>query len=317
MKLLHVILERPIIWSIHPNDSDLFELNCLPGWKLVNPLLNNKISDDCSNPISESGSKVTFIVDENILLYSTHFYLAMKDNAHFEWTIESSLGWEKKLFMLVKHFRYTSKQFSISPKNTSFGPVDIKELPVLDYPNKVEEVFVQAWHIHNAIDKNGIEFVSKQSLTEPPPQFDSMLLDAIEALTHEDYQTTVLFSAIAMENLIRIKSESIKDHNSFATLLEKASLTIMGKSLSVDNKKLYDAACEIYKKRNQIVHRGSIPNKEHTRLSGIRDAITAVKVATQLVEWFGEVGGYRFPFDDANGPVLCYNAKYENTKDAL
>jgi hypothetical protein len=126
MKLLHVILERPIIWSIHPNDSDLFELNCLPGWKLVNPLLNNKISDDCSNPISESGSKVTFIVDENILLYSTHFYLAMKDNAHFEWTIESSLGWEKKLFMLVKHFRYTSKQFSISPKNTSFGPVDIK-----------------------------------------------------------------------------------------------------------------------------------------------------------------------------------------------
>ena len=347
MKLLSIVLGRSITWRIHPNDPILFKLDCLPGWSLVNPLLNEGVLRAASDHSTEMKTKATFVVGELAYLNSTGFYLALENDIHYDWSAENAFDlWDKRLYMLLKYLRYASKQVTLSSNIMSFGPIDINEVPLLEFPDKGKECATQAWHIKTAIGKDDIELVSGKSLVEPPPAYDGMLLDAIQALMNEDYRTAILFSAIAMENLARMKllasfevsfDENVLDRalkiellpatdlqnnitrksrlanllierSRFAELLDPISLILSGRSLLAENKDLYDEACKIYKDRNGIVHKGLTPDNGLTRFAGIYEAIEAVNCAIQLVEWFGERGGYVNPYDKSIGHIKCHSA---------
>ena len=346
MKLLTVELASPLIWNICPSDPSTFELSCLPGWSLVNPFLYESIKQAYGDSKAFPDSKATFIDGDHYYINTQGFVLALTDNAiPISWDEKFGLEWDTKLFQLINYFRYASKQFHISPNMKSFGLTDISKLPSPIFPSVGDKCATQAWHLRTALDKIGIEIVSKQVLRESPPAFDIILLDAMEAATHEDYKTAVLFPAIAMENLARMKLDEAlksafsqsslnqpltivlhpdkdKDTNEkrrhelrellinnarFRRLLHQSSLILLGKSICQNDKALYDRAIQVYDSRNKMAHQGIMPGGEPTRYSGIKQAREAIQCAIQVVEWFEELGGYVNPLDPGKG-IICHTA---------
>jgi hypothetical protein len=150
-----------------------------------------------------------------------------------------------------------------------------------------------------------------------------MLLDAMEATMRQDYRTSVLLSAMSIENLARLKLEIAakkmptiigpKELRSarLKQLLHELSLQLLGKSLYQDSRNLYNKALDIYKKRNAIIHAGALHDK--TDYSIARLASDAIQCAIQVVEWFGELGGYANPLDKKTGAMVCNTGHYPDS----
>ena len=56
-----------------------------------------------------------------------------------------------------------------------------------------------------------------------------------------------------------------------------------------------------------------MPGGEVTPYSGFKQAREAIQCAIQLVEWFGELGGYSNPLDPVDGMVVCHAANPPNS----
>jgi len=248
------------------------------------------------------------------------FILALSDTSRdHDWS-NLSFIWNDRLTRLIGYLRYASKQFTLMPNIHSFGPRVVNELLDPLIPSIGDECSTQAWHVETALIKTDIEVVSQSDLDEPPPAYDTLLLDAMEAAMRKDYRASVLFSAMSIENLARLKLEmASKKSPSLVTsndlrnaklnkLLNELSRDILGKSLCEEKKSLYDKALDIYKKRNAIMHAGALHDK--TDYSIIWLASDAIQCAIQIVEWFGERNGYANPLDKKTGAIECNSGYY-------
>lgn len=346
MQILVVQLDEPAFWSIHPSDPATFTLNCWPEWSLVNPILYKDIEKELSDRID---TKETFIVHENIIVRSTTLLLAPSDeNISFSFSPELCIEYEQKLFMLLKNIRYASKQFKLSTKLKHFGLNTIKKLTKPVYPIKGEQCVTNSWHIDTAICRPDIELAQTLSLLKQPPSFDTVLLDALNFLSLQDYQTAILFAAISMENLARFKIDEAFDkafsignimqpitihlypsHNDeiirkrreilkrritkdmrFEELLHESSLLLLNRSLKMEDLTLFKEVKEIYEGRNKIIHRGEQLDSDQSRFSGIDKASLSIESAIQLVKWFGELGGYVNPLKKG-AACICHVAQYK------
>lgn len=323
MQLLTVNLNTPMFWGIYADDPKSVFLDCLPGWSLVNPLLYEPIRQKSREPEYELGSQPTFVVGNRFHIMTKGFMLVSSEaNRDVDWA-NSFIEWDEKLISLIGYFRYASKQFSLMPNIQSFGPRVIDELPDPLFPIKGGECSTQAWHIETALTKDDTEVVSCSLLAEPPPAYDTMLLDAMEATTRQDYRTAVLFSAMSVENLARLKLEiaakkmpnvvELKELRKarMKQLLHELSLRLLGRSLYQDNQDLYDKALDIYRKRNALVHAGALHDKTDYSIAWL--ASDAIQCAIQVVEWFGELGGYANPLNKKTGAVVCNSGYYPDS----
>ena len=136
------------------------------------------------------------------------------------------------------------------------------------------------------------------------PISDSLIVDSIQALVEGDYRRALLFSTIAMESYVSARLEKLyneklesdivsphlrvscfilssgkvqkkdpvfsylmeKSKSEFAPLLNEIPMYLFGKSLLLDDQRLYQKAILLYKTRNQIVHRGEINENDKNLL---------------------------------------------------
>jgi hypothetical protein len=323
MQLLIVNLNVKMYWGIFENDPKSFPLDCMPGWSLVNPLLYNSIQQQLNSPGIDPGTKPTFVVGDRFHVLTKGFLLVNSEsNSEFEQP-SFSFEWFDTLIRLVEYFRYASKQFSLLPEVKSFGPKELTELPDLVFPSKGDGCATQAWHINTALTRDDVKVAGRCALTSPPPAYDTMLLDAMDAVLRQDYRTSVLLSAMSIENLARLKLEKAAkiipsditlkqlQNAKLNELLHKLPLQLLDKSLFQDNQNLYKKVLDIYRKRNTIIHAGAFHDK--TDYSIIRLARDAIQSAIQVVEWFGELGGYSSPLNKEKGGIFCNEAYYPDS----
>ena len=313
MKLLTVELVTPLIGQINKSDPKIFNLDSLPGWSLVNPFLYASIHQLLGNSRFTLGNKVTFVVDDNFYIDSQGFVLALTDNTiSFSLDENSFLEWDTKLFRLIIYFRYASKQFRLSPKIKSFGPLDIFELPNPIFPVVGDICATQAWPLRTALDKIGIKIVSKQDLDESPPTYDMIFLDAMEAATHEDYKTSVLFSALAMENFARMKLDEALEV-AFGQISPNKPITIVLHQQDEDNEKRKHELRELLinnARFRRLLHQSSLILLGKSICQSDK---TLYDSAIRVVEWFERLGGYSNPLDPANGMVVCNAANHPSS----
>lgn len=291
----------------------------------------------------------TFYNDGNYYFTSNVLYL-VNTNAHNEIDFaRDHLEWDSNLYLLLKQLRSASKQPDLSTKMSSFGLIDIDLPSSIEYPHIVEQCATQKWHLETAISYDDLQFVGSAEQLSPPPSYDTFLLDAIDALLHEDYRTTVLFSVLAMEHVARINIDEAVDaalqgistigglrveflppihpvdndnrrerlkkillkDSRFQQLLDELPLIFVGRSVLMEDQNLYRKAVELYSERNKLAHRGTLTEEDRSRISGITLATEAVDCAIRIIEWFGERGGYANPLDK-NGGLICYTARYED-----
>ncbi len=180
MQLLTVNLNIPMYWGMYANDPTSIPLDCISGWALVNPLLYERIRQQSREPDYELGAKPTFVVGNRFHVMTKGFMLVLSEaNRDVDWN-NLFFEWDDNLISLIGYFRYASKQFTLMPNIQSFGPRVINELPDSLLPTKGNECATQTWHIETALTKDDIEAVSRSTLAEPPPAYDTMLLDAME-----------------------------------------------------------------------------------------------------------------------------------------
>jgi hypothetical protein len=321
MQLMTVNLSLNMYWGIYADDPKIFPLDSIPGWSLVNPFLYKRIWQQFNDTADELSCKPTYIVGDCFHIISKGFVLVSHEkNRDVDYNVY--LEWNDKLINLIGYFRYASKQFSLMPNFHSYGPRLINELPDALFPIKGDGCVTPLWPIETALTKADINVVSSSSLTQTPPVYDTMLLDAIEAIIRQDYRTSVLLSAMAIENLARMKLdiEAKKMPNAvgfqeirnapFKKILHELPLRLLSKSLFQDNQNLYDQALGVYRRRNAIIHGGAHHDK--TDYSIVSLAREAIQCAIQIVEWFGELGGYVNPLDKKAGTIFCNRSHYSD-----
>lgn len=330
MKLMDAIVDGKLIWGISPSDPKTIPLECIPGWSLVNPLVLRELQDS-----SRIETKATYIVGDKVLVNTNGIALILTDpEVKFSWEAEESFEWSEKVLSLLANLRYASKQYSIPRQLVSWGPGDILELPDPQFPSRGEGAATSGWIIEAAITTTDITLAGRRPTDTSPPLYDTILLDAMEASVRKDYRTTILYSAVSVETLAKMKltqafelacsqnnsqdntlkiafhqtdestskkredllfKMTIQGKRNFQYLFHELPLLFMGKSLREEDKSLYDEAHNLYNTRTQIVHSGIAPEKQNFFQLNIWGAHDALRCAIKVVDWFGEMGGYAIP----------------------
>ena len=287
-------------------------------------------------------AKATFVSEGLFYFISNGFFLVSEDSSEPKWETQSRLEWMNRLPAFARCLRSESKQASFIPKLVSFGPVSLTCPRSVELPQVGDPCATASWHLRTAIRSEHILRAGRQPLSEPPPSYDTLLLDAIDCLSHEDYPTAFLLASISMDHLARMQAAIafaasiagecdrslaidfpsgkrderkkvlfemlIDDRRSFKDFLHRVPLVLMGRSLLQDDKDLYDTANRVYQTRNRVVHKELIFGDDSPRFSGCDEALEAIGCAVRLAHWFGVMGHYAHPFDGFPG-TICHSAR--------
>ncbi|MHB0859610.1 MAG: hypothetical protein ACYC5M_18860 [Anaerolineae bacterium] len=307
MKLHYVQMRGHVFWAMHPSDPLVFYLACIPGWSLVNPFVYGPLCRQLELP-SKGFLKPTFVDGDRYHVATDGFWVAVEDDC-------DTPAWDKRdlyigelLGRLSQWMRYASKQFDLIPRVSSYNLVGHKadRLPDPSFPDTGETAATDRWPLSTSLTGDDLEVVSHCNLAELPPSYDTMLLGAIQALMSANYGWAIVLSGVAIEHLARarLRREAhghpgvLEDHAirnaKLKDLLHKLRLSLSLSSLHCENPALYEAALGVYNQRNDILH-GNIANDDHD-WNTVRSSARAVQCAINVVQWFGERGGYENPF---------------------
>jgi hypothetical protein len=315
MQLLAVSLNVSMAWGITPDDPKTRPLDCLRGWSVVNPFLYKPIRRLQPEPDLLPGCQATFIADNRFHCSTNGFVLASTGaNRNVVWDDQMLLEWQDRLMGLIRCFRYASKQFTLLPEIDTLKPFELSQLPGFILPFKGEPCSTPAWEITTAVTGEMISKVSQCDLTEPPPAYDTQLLDAMEAVTRQKNTTAVLLSETSIETLVRLRLEKAYkkapkalepneiQNAKINKLLNELSQQLLGKSIYQEDPQLYNSVLTLYKRKNELVQTGGLHEK--VDYAAIWAAMDAIQCAIQVFKWFGEPSSYTSPLD-CNGSLSC------------
>lgn len=312
------ILSNEIVWSITELDPIFFDLPSFDGLSLVNPLYYKQI-------LSKMDSNVRVIsLYENACIMSSKCLIFCENTESVpSLTEETAVA---KILQLLKKWRHVSKQPLL---NSSIGAimlshqVEIKELKQIIFPDKsvLPKTRVSSRYVEGALTCSMVQ--AHRDITEYT--HDTILLDAIAAFHSSNFRMAILYSAISMDaaartclniayetakvekadrhRLVEVTSkegpvtkdpiyEALCSGTSFKKLLHERPLYLLGHSMQIDNKELYDKALALYKTRNQIAHTGDTSGNIEFDREG---AQSAIRTAIQTLAWFKIGEGYSVP----------------------
>jgi hypothetical protein len=104
--------------------------------------------------------------------------------------------------------------------------------------------------------------------------------------------------------------EVLESRTKFRGLLHERPLYVTGRSLLVEQEALYQRAQRLYATRNQIAHRGEIPDAESQCFTLTRpDAVTALQTVSAIFQWFGRSAPPDYPRDLAPARIAEWGSR--------
>jgi hypothetical protein len=330
-------LKHPIRWAISHSDPAFINVGARSGLAVVNPLLNPHVFPD--RMVRHLHEEIGSCIGETAFLGSS--LLAFVETAA---TTEPTSDWLRRLLGLWRHasgqpeLRTTELVIQVQ-----FGSQQL-DLPSVHHPRDADLVkgLVPRRHHDCCLTLQHVTTVAGLPLDFTPPVFDTLLTDASRAGLEADYRHAILYAAMAVEVLARVHLDELYEQllasprpgnafrvhdvsmsngqlkrtdpvydvvangTDFKRLLHERPLYLLGRSLLVEKKPLFDLATRLYQTWNKIVHEGEPPETATHCLPLDRDgASQALRCASSVFAWFGKTGTVALPtFDHVEASVF-------------
>jgi hypothetical protein len=237
---------------------------------------------------------------------------------------------------LTRALRYVTKQAQLPQEPSSYGmtiPANFDFTLYFPAMRKHGNTYISNYELETAITMDRVLEADKVRGSHLPV-VDSLLLDSVQALLDSDYRRALLFAAIAMEAHAATTLDDLyhgileKDQpaphmhvvsfdlpggatrqkdpiyvslaeraqTDFAMLLHELPLYLFGRYILVEDQPLYQRARRLYRTRNQIVHRGEIPDRAESSFAfSVAGAQAGIETALAVCRWFGLNEHYALP----------------------
>lgn len=302
-----------IRWRIHTSSARRIRLKSIPGYSLLSPL---SFHEAYRTQKLVSSNYLLINPDESIDL-TTNGLLLQKDSANDSISLHDLF---QSIAQLYLYLRIHSLQYDLQSANSvrSVRTFERINKDIVGINGKISHVTTPAYIWNTTLSIEDVVQSDKLALKKSPiPIYEEILLDAINELMMNRFRTGVLYSAISVESMLRLRWESehksllkrkvgrypwinhsnqsddlfnlIKKNDKFDSLLKEYPLYIRGKSLVEENKGLYDRALKLYTTRNGLVHRGDLTDKDQKKTYNLDKSgcSAAIIVAVELFRWMG------------------------------
>lgn len=296
MRIIEIEFNEDIRWRIDQSDPCLLNLQSLPGWAFINPLVYPSI---LSQMVLPAHYHLGLVVN-GALLIETNALCFQLTSPHLS-DQEIYRNSDEFAPQFLAHLGYQSKQAKIS--HAIYGGAALS-LNLADVPDVIFPLLRagESSHVINidcvtAVQWIHVEHADKGIVAGDPPLYAGVLLDAAEAYLARDDRRTVLYAAMAVEMIARAKVGLPPKRNkgsNFQQLLGDLPLKTLGRSLEVEKPILYAQAEHLYRTRNGLVHEGKWPSDSTALPEGFagEGAFRALECAQEVFHWFGEPGEY-------------------------
>jgi len=312
MRPVFVNLPNEIWWKLGREDPDTVPLRCLPDWHIVFPMNkmvpNGMVRETKLVPLDEvscyfaSRSLCILSADTELPVLSEKLRKVLNILRHRSRQAEVSTR-----ISLIGFGNWTEEE-SISVERYEFPPAPSVE-PLGFVPLPMEH-----W-LDSAVEFKSIADISNVPLDSTFPVYSTLLLDSIDGIGNCDFRKAILFAAMAVEILASSKLEDaysaskqehqaapddpvyglLKKRANAKNLVHEVSLYLLGRSLLLEDKTLYDGYLKLKRTRDKIAHTGEVVSGKPTFSLSRNGSIEAVRIAVRVLEWFGEEGGYAIP----------------------
>lgn len=321
---MYIHIGSNLRWIVKRGDFLSYSFTSIPSLTLLNPLLYSQLPHAGFSRPNEH--LLSFVGSDKAIISSTE--LVILSDLSFE---SGSDHWNhlmERISLLLLKLRHSSKQADLSDEVHGLVPFQIGELPPLDESifTKKTSGMMRTYLADTAVDWSSLATIDQDISNFSPPIFDTILLDAIQALWRGDNRKAILYAAIAVETLansvlddayekliqtgdstgrFRLVTltvegdktvtkdpvcEALSQKTDFGLLIHERSLYLLGRSILTEDQPLYGKAKKLYYTRNKIVHWGE-PSSEHDTFKINRtDAQKAVACAIDVFKWFGFIG---------------------------
>jgi hypothetical protein len=324
-----------IAWRLSAIDPTLFPLPGVTDWFLLNPLFYPHLQIpklDQSSIIPVGDGKYFWVNSE--IVFASNRYDGDQDEERFE-RLTSMVG---DLLIRLRHTSGQATLPRLESL-ASTGEISIEILPARSdassWPENLSASRVQKYLWSSAITADRIVAATALGPKYIPLTYESLFLDAIAAHRGDDYRRAILYSAIAAEvalgsaidacygralsaraderfRVIEIPQaggsvvrkdpvyEKLRNRSDFSVLLHELSLYVLGRSLLVDDPKLFgDAKC-LYLTRNQLVHSGELADSTSNPALALdrKGALMALNTTCSLFSWLRVRDNFPLPERD-------------------
>lgn len=312
-KSIIILYTGQLDWKMASTDSSIMKLKSIPNLTFLNPLHYRDLY------MQEKLIQLFSIAVNGDYMISTSGFILSGEAATLKSFHENHEFVSDSLQNFLEAIRYSSKQAKIDPTYSEghffkeFPKTKINRKPSLIHYTYGRSRFDIPITIKDL--KFADQLIAKGNEI---PIYDEIMLDALSSLIRNEYKKCIVFSAAAMESVVKWKLEShyhkmlsknsqkqfritidegqISDpiyqflkKSRFGNLLHEGSLYLFRKSLRIDNDTLYHKALRVYQMRNKIIHNDNIPHSLNTK-NVSSTACESYKTAIELFEWFGERG---------------------------
>lgn len=277
-------------WKIANSAKSKQELRYWPGVTILNPYhyslaYNNQGFIDY--PPSRTGVH-NYITAKGLLLeVETKYGYTPTDPFH-------------KLPILFRHLRYDSLQSQISINNNIGMVFFLNQDEILPGKLKIEtrpEIYYHS-HFYNTLLtwKHVLQAENRIFQSTVLPVYEEVVVDAFDAYRDREFSKTILFSTIAIESMLASRYDAIQKRKSekkrdskntssssddpiyktlkdgpFKRLLHEVPLYLLGRSIMIEEKKLYQGLLKLYNTRNKIVHLGAPADTGNDKVLSINE----------------------------------------------
>ena len=282
-------------WSLHKDDPASHQLRPLVDWAFVNPLADPEFDEIFKAEKHLSKGHRSAVSDDRVIVAIPYLMFLHLDSvsladgsAPTNSTTRSIADAFNKISRFLVNLRYISKQFEFPTGENDFfviSEVEISRLPTVKFPLILPDTNTRIRKdiVDTAITWRDVEAATTHPIDFTPPTFDTILLDAIRALTDGDYRRAILYAAMSVEiiaatTLDEVYTSTIKQGNAsgniriaaipqtdgrtifkdpvyeylsnktdFAQLLHERPLYLLNRSLLIENTQLYQTALKLYR----------------------------------------------------------------------
>ena len=320
-----IVLDGTAWWYLEEKGPAKFPLGSRPGWSLLNPLLypHVRLNESLARHNVFHGpreNRRAAVIASNILCLESPL-----PKQGFEF-LDNELAW------MLRQLRYVSRYARFPRTWQSAGVEEVDEETLFEtcLASDRKSGAIGGFNLDAAITEEMIQGFAQLAADYKPPVYAELLLDAIEAHSLSDFKKSILYATIAAETLaatildehykrVLARQPSISQYlvvelsdsaggvrrcdpvydalrtsprSQMRRLLHELPLYVLGRSLLVENKVLYDSIVSLYKARNEIAHLGESEVHGYSWSSGYKPTADAIRSVARLFEWFGESGRY-------------------------
>lgn len=234
--------------------------------------------------------------------------------------------------LMLRQLRYVSRyaRFPTDLKSAFVKELQRDDVAEIKRPSDRKSAAIGGFNLEAALTAEAIREFADLPVAYVAPVHSDLLLDAIAALALSDFKKSIIFAAIAVETMRatvldeeyeRLRSSAVSNakyrfversstpdaapivdpvyeamrksrRSQLRPLLDELPLYILGRSLLIDHKDLYDRMIALHRKRSEIAHSGETELLREGSPASQEWIAATIRDVAKVFEWFGISGRY-------------------------